>query len=402
MGAAPQFRVETTEGSARATRFATTHGVVKTPAFMPVATRASWKGLTHDHLMAIDPEVVLANAYHLHLRPGESLVQEMGGLHGFTGWDRPWLTDSGGYQVFSLGKLVEIDEAGVSLRNHLDGKRVRLGPVEVMRIQEALGADIVMALDECVALPAPREAVEAAVARTTRWTREAKRAQTRDDQLLFGIVQGGTDLGLRTRSAEELGELDLPGYALGGLAVGEGQAALREATQAFTPLLPSDRPRYLMGVGHPVDMLEAIEAGIDLFDCVLPTRNGRRGWLLTPDGTVRVGTIEHRRDERPLDPTCRCRVCRTHSRAYLRHLFHVNEHVATTLGSLHNLTFLVDLAREARTRIRAGTFTEWKRDWVERFERGEAKRRAVLAADPKGAARSEIARDEQRKALPEG
>ena len=398
----PQFTVEATDGDARAARFATAHGLVRTPAFMPVGTRASLKGLTNEHIAAIDPEVLLANTYHLHLRPGEDLVAELGGLHAFTGWDRPLLTDSGGYQVFSLGGLVEVGEDGVTFRNHLDGRRVRLGPVEAMAIQEALGADIVMAMDHCVALPAPPQAVEAAVERTTRWARRCAEVRTREDQLLFGIVQGGTDERLRRRSAAALVGLDLPGYALGGLAVGEGTEALRATVAACSALLPADRPRYLMGVGHPVDLLEAIAAGQDLFDCVLPTRNGRRGWLLTPDGTVRIGTLEHRRDERPLDPCCRCHVCRTHSRAYLRHLFQVNEHVATTLGSLHNVTFLVDLVRTAREQLLAGTFRAWKQAWVARFERGEASRRATLASDPQGARRSEIARAEQDRAIPEG
>lgn len=398
----PRFRVQAQVGAARAASFLTAHGTVHTPAFMPVGTRASLKGLTNEHIEAIDPEVLLANTYHLHLRPGEDLIRELGGLHAFTGWDRPLLTDSGGYQVFSLGGLVEVDDDGVVFRNHLDGRRVRLGPVEAMAIQEALGADIIMAIDHLVALPASPRDLRVAVDRTTTWARRCAEVRTRDDQLLFGIVQGGTDAALRVRSAEALAALELPGYALGGLAVGEGTEALRATVAASTPLLPADRPRYLMGVGHPVDLLESIAAGMDLFDCVLPTRNGRRGWLLTPDGTVRIGTLEHRRDERPLDPSCRCHVCRTHSRAYLRHLFHVNEHAATTLGSLHNVTFLVDLVRTAREKLLHGTFAAWKAAWVARFERGEGVRRATLAADPTGARRSEIARSEHGEGIPEG
>jgi len=397
-----QWRQEASEGGARAAVFETPHGTVRTPAFMPVGTRASLKGLTNAHIQAIDPEILLANTYHLHLRPGEDCIREMGGLHQFAGWDRPLLTDSGGYQVFSLSERAVVSEDGVRVRSHLDGAPVELGPVQAMRIQEALGADIVMAFDHCLALPASREAVADAVDRTTRWTRACDAARTRDDQALFGIVQGGVDEALRRRSAQELVELDLPGYAIGGLAVGEGGEQMRATWTHTTPLLPADRPRYLMGVGEPVDLLEAIHAGLDLFDCVLPTRNGRRGHLFTLDGPIRIAARAYERDPNPLDPDCACEVCRTHTRAYLRHLFQVKEHTAFTLGSLHNTTFLVTLVREARRRIVEGTFASWRVAFTDRYRKGEERWARAHAEDPHGAARSKAARaDQDARNLPD-
>jgi queuine tRNA-ribosyltransferase len=389
-----RLRLQGRDGSARAATFATPHGEVRTPAFMPVATKGSLKGLTQRHLERLRPQVLLANAYHLHLRPGEALVRERGGLHGFTGWHGPWITDSGGYQVFSLDRRARVDEDGVTLRSHLDGREVRLGPREVMAIQEALGADLVMAFDHCLGLPAPREALRDAVDRTTRWTRRCGEARVRDDQALFGILQGGTDPELRARSAQGLLPLELPGYALGGLAVGEGPQALRDAVSSSAPLLPEAKPRYLMGVGGPLELLHAIGAGMDLFDCVLPTRNGRRGWLWTRDGTVRIGARRHARDDAPLDAECGCEVCRGHSRAYLRHLFRTGEHTAVTLGSLHNLTFLRDLLAEAREAILAGRYATFRAAFETRFERGERAWREAHAADPHAARRSRAARRE--------
>jgi len=391
-----RFTVEARVAAARAARFETPHGSVRTPAFMPVATKGSLKGITNRQLADLAPEVMLANTYHLHLRPGEALVREQGGLHGFTGWRGPWITDSGGYQVFSLAERARVTEDGVTVRSHLDGAPIHLGPARAMEIQEALGADIVMAFDHCLALPAPREELLAAVDRTTRWARACAAVRTRDDQALFGIVQGGTDPELRARSAEGLLPLDLPGYAIGGLAVGEGGALMRATLSHAVPLLPDAKPRYLMGVGRPLDLLDAIAEGVDLFDCVLPTRNGRRGWLWTADGTVRIGARRHARDEDPLDPACPCEVCRTHSRAYLRHLFRTGEHTAVTLGSLHNLTFLLGLARSAREHIVAGDFGAWRASFTERFEHGEAAWAAEHAADPDAALRSRAANRARR------
>jgi queuine tRNA-ribosyltransferase len=388
------------EGAARATTFATPHGAVRTPAFMPCATGASLKGLTQRHLEAIEPEVLLANTYHLHLRPGEETLRALGGLHGFTAWKRPWITDSGGYQVFSLARRAAVDEDGVTVKSHLDGEPVRLGPREAMFIQEALGADLVMAFDQCLGLPASTDELVRAVERTTRWARRCAEARTRDDQALFGIVQGGTDLALREQSAKELVALDLPGYAVGGLAVGEGSEALRTTLAATVAHLPADRPRYLMGVGRPADLLDAVALGVDLFDCVLPTRNGRRGYLFTPDGVVRIAQQAFAKDAAPLDAECPCETCRVHSRAYLRHLFATDEHSATTLGALHNVTFLVRLLRRARAEIVAGTFAAWRTAFLARHEAGEARWREQHASDPEGAEgsrRSRRAAEERRK-----
>ncbi len=392
-----RFRALATAGPARAGVFETPHGTVETPAFIPVATRAALKGLTHDQLERIGPQLLLANTYHLHLRPGDDVVARMGGLHGFTGWQRPWVTDSGGYQVFSLSELVKVREDGVTVRSHLDGARVELGPAQAVQIQEALGADLIMAFDHCLGLPAERSALADAVDRTTRWTEQCIAARTRDDQALFGIVQGGTDDALRERSAAQLTALDLPGYAVGGLAVGEGGDLMRSTVRHTMPLLPDDRPRHLMGVGPPLDLLDAMSQGVDLFDCVLPTRNGRRGFLFTHDGVLRIGARRYFEDERPVDAACRCLVCKTHSRAYLRHLFQVGDHTAVTLGSLHNVTFLVDLVAKARETILDGTFPQWHAGLTERWTRGEAAWQREHADDPHAAKRSQAARAAQEK-----
>jgi len=394
------FRVRATSGEARAATFATPHGEVETPAFMPVGTRASVKGLTNAHLAAIDPEVLLANTYHLHLRPGEEVIAALGGLHRFTGWDRPLLTDSGGFQVFSLGDLVSVDDAGTTVRSHLDGAPVRLGPAEAVRIQEALGADLVMAFDQCCRLPAAREEVAAAVERTTRWATACLAARTRDDQAMLGIVQGGVDADLRRRSASEIASLPFEGFAIGGLSVGEGPAAMRDTLATTVPHLPADRPRYLMGVGAPLDLVDAVARGVDLFDCVIGTRNGRRGHLFTRDGVVRIGRREHEREEGPLDPECGCEVCRTHSRAYLRHLFAVGEHTATVLGSLHNTAFLVGWVRDLRRALLEGTFPARAAAMAARFEAGEARAAARAAEDPEGrlgSRRAAADREERRR-----
>ena len=379
-----RFRVEAAAGGARAATFSTPHGDVETPAFMPVGTRASLKGLTNAQIEAIDPEVVLANTYHLHLRPGEELIRSLGGLHSFAGWNRPLLTDSGGYQVFSLGDLVAIDDDGVTVKSHLDGEPVRLGPREATAIQEALGADLIMAFDECCRLPATREEVMAAVDRTSRWAEACLAARTRRDQAMFGIVQGGTDLELRARSAAAITALPFQGFAIGGLSVGEGGGAMRDTLGLTVPLLPASKPRYLMGVGAPLDLIDAVALGVDLFDCVLPTRNGRRGHLFTPDGVVRIGRREHERETGPLDPDCPCEACRTHSRAYLRHLFAVNEHTATVLGSLHNVTFLVRWVRRLRQAILEGTFATTSAAMAKRYAEGDERAARSIADDPEG------------------
>jgi queuine tRNA-ribosyltransferase len=308
----------------------------------------------------------------------------MGGLHRFAGWDRPLLTDSGGYQVFSLGDLVSVDESGARVKSHLDGETVRLGPAESVRIQEALGADVVMAFDECCRLPADAARVLQAVERTSRWAEASLRARTRDDQAMFGIVQGGTDAALRRRSAAALTALPFEGFAIGGLSVGEGPEAMRATLSVVAPLLPADRPRYLMGVGAPLDLVDAVALGVDLFDCVIGTRNGRRGHLFTRDGVVRIGRREHEREEGPLDPECGCEVCRTHSRAYLRHVFAVGEHAATVLGALHNTAFLVEWVRDLRLALLDGSFPARAAEMSSRWRAGEEASAAVRAADPEG------------------
>ncbi len=394
-----RFHVEATSGAARAATFSTPHGPVETPAFMPVGTRATVKGLTNAHLDAIDPEVVLANTYHLHLRPGEELIRDLGGLHAFMGWNGPLLTDSGGFQVFSLGALVAIDDEGVTVKSHLDGSPVRLGPREAVGIQEALGADVAMAFDQCCRLPATREAVSAAVDRTSRWAKACLDARTRADQAIFGIVQGGIDLELRARSAAELTALPFEGFAIGGLSVGEGPEALRSTLAWTAPRLPADKPRYLMGVGAPLDLIDGVTLGIDLFDCVIGTRNGRRGHLFTRDGVVRIGRDEYRRDETPLDAECGCETCRRHSKAYLHHLFSVGEFSATVLGSLHNTTFLVDWVRSLRHALLDGTFAVTAPALRARYLAGEARYAAQHALDPEGriASRAAIAGRESRR-----
>jgi queuine tRNA-ribosyltransferase len=367
---------------------------------MPVATRATVKGLTNAQIEAIDPEILRANTYHLHLRPGEDVIRDLGGLHAFAGWRRPLITDSGGYQVFSLAARTKVTEEGVLVRSHLDGEPVFLGPREAMAIQEALGADLIMAFDHCLGLPASRGALADAVRRTTRWTRICAEARTRDDQALFGIVQGGTDGDLRRESAAALVDLDLPGYAIGGLAVGEGGLLMRETLATTAPLLPPGKPRYLMGVGTPVDLLDAVALGMDLFDCVLPTRGGRRGFLYTSRGPVRIGGREHERSEAPLDPACTCEVCRTFSRAYLRHLFQVKEHAAVTLGTLHNVTYMVELMRTARASILDGTFETLREETLRRYAEAERSFGERRARDPDGAEGSRQARREREARRP--
>jgi len=366
------FAVDVLAGRARAGRLLTPHGAVDTPAFMPVGTAGAVKAVTPRDLHEVGAQIVLANTYHLMLRPGDELVAELGGLHGFTGWRGPWLTDSGGYQVMSLAKLRTLDEEGVTFRSHLDGTEYVLTPERSMQVQMNLGADIVMAFDECPMLPAPRDVVAAAAARTTRWAERSRRAHTRRDQWLFGIVQGGVDAELRERSARELVAQDFPGYAVGGLAVGEAKPDTMRVVAQMDRLLPEDRPRYLMGVGTPADLVEAVARGIDLFDCVLPTRNARNGQLFTRHGRLSIRNARYRRDPRPPDPGCSCPTCTTASRAYLRHLHLAGEMTAATLMTVHNLFFYLDTLRNMRQSIVLGRFEEF---------RGEMLRALSAAAD---------------------
>jgi queuine tRNA-ribosyltransferase len=351
-----------TDAKARAGLLRTPHGEVATPAFMPVGTAGVVKAVTRRDLQEAGAAILLANTYHLMLRPGEDLVASLGGLHGFSGWNGPFLTDSGGYQVFSLSALRRIDEDGVRFQSHIDGSAHLLTPERSMEIQMKLGADIVMAFDECAPHDAPREAVELAAARTTRWARRSLAAHSRRDQWLFGIVQGGVDLELRERSAEELRALDFPGYAVGGLSVGESKPDMLRVLDHLGPRLPEARPRYLMGVGTPEDILEAVARGIDLFDCVLPTRNGRNGQLFTSRGRLSIRNARFKSDPRPPDPACACHTCRTVSRAYLRHLHLAGEITAATLLTIHNLAYYLDTLRRIRENILLGRFEEFRRE----------------------------------------
>jgi queuine tRNA-ribosyltransferase len=344
---------------------------------MPVGTQATVKGLTPGELAELGVGIVLANAYHLHLRPGSGVVQRLGGLHAFMGWDGPILTDSGGFQVFSLARLAEIDEDGVTFRSHLDGSLHRFAPERVMEIEAALGADVVMAFDDCAPYPCAEPAARAAMERTARWAEQCAAAHARIQaehpwpwrQRLYGIVQGSVYPGLRRESVQRLAELDLPGYAIGGLSVGEEKPLMLEMLEVTVPEMPPERPRYLMGVGFPEDVVAAIVRGVDLFDCVAPTRHGRTGAAFTRDGRVNVENARFAEDDRPLDPECGCAVCATWSRAYLRHLFKSGEMLGPRLLSHHNVAFLTDLVAESRTAIEAGELERWAARWTDRYAR---------------------------------
>jgi queuine tRNA-ribosyltransferase len=348
---AMRFELLAVDGSARRGRLHTPHGVVETPLFMPVGTQATVKGLTPEQLEAIGARIVLANTYHLALRPGDELIAEMGGLHAFMGWRGPILTDSGGFQVYSLAQARQITDHGATFRSHIDGTLLELTPERAVVIQQKLGADVAMCLDECPPSDTAAEYMEVAVDRTVRWARRCKEAHTRADQALFGIVQGGPNLSLRERCAGALVEMDFPGYALGGFSVGETPAQMTAALGPCAEMLPAGKPRYLMGVGRPQDIVEAIGAGLDLFDCVMPTRNGRNALAFTDDGVVKMRNSRHRRDPAPLQSGCPCYTCRHFSRAYLHHLFAAQEMLGPTLLSLHNVAYYLRLAAQAREAI---------------------------------------------------
>jgi queuine tRNA-ribosyltransferase len=349
------FALETRSGAARAGRLTTAHGTVDTPVFMAVGTRGSVKGLRPRDLREVGVSVMLANTYHLMLRPGAAVVEAAGGLHAFAAWDGPMLTDSGGYQVFSLAERARVDDDGVTFRSTYDGAEVRLGPEQSMTVQRQLGADLVMAFDECVELPAPRERLVRALERTTRWAHRCRALPLQPHQALLGIVQGGDDLDLRARSARELLELELPGYAIGGLSVGEDLETFERVCRHTAAMLPEDRPRYLMGVGTPRDLVLAVEAGVDMFDCVLPTRNGRNAQAFTDAGPVRLRGAACATQPGPIEPGCSCPACQEgFSRAYLRHLFQVGEMLGPILASLHNLSYYQRLMRRMREAILAG------------------------------------------------
>jgi len=357
------------DGAARRGLIATPHGDLETPAFMPVATQGSVKSLGPDDLRAAGAQIVLANTYHLLLRPGHELVRDMGGLHRFMAWDGPILTDSGGFQVFSLSKLRRLGEEGVEFRSHLDGSRRLLTPEICVEIQHALGVDILHPLDECLPHAMSLEDTERSLELTLRWLGRsvAAHAEAGGDRALFGIVQGGTYAALRRRAVEATCAYDLPGYAIGGLAVGETKSLLFDITELVAGLLPADRPRYLMGVGKPPDLVEAVGRGVDLFDCVLPTRNARNGQVFTPDGPLTITHARYARDPAPLDAECPCLACRQFSRAYLRHLFIARELLAYRLLSLHNVTFYLHLMEMMRAAVAASAFGPFRSRFLDRY-----------------------------------
>ena len=373
------FTVIRKEGRARRGRFETAHGIVETPVFMNVATQAAIKGgLNSEDLERLDCRVALCNTYHLHLRPGEEIVKSLGGLHGFMDWHRPILTDSGGCQIFSLASLRKITEEGVSFRSHIDGAKIFMSPEDSIRVQSGLGSDIAMAFDECVKIPSPREYIADSCERTYRWLvrcrDELNLLNEREDtvnrgQQLFGINQGGIDRELRLNHMAKIAELDLPGYAVGGLAVGESTEEMYETLDYLVPAMPEDKPRYLMGVGTPENIVEGVARGIDFFDCVMPARNGRHAKIFTHGGTMNLKNEKYARDDRPLEEGCDCPVCRRYSRAYIRHLFKAEEIMALRFGVLHNLWYYNHLMEEIRQSLEEGRFEEFRREFYRQREK---------------------------------
>lgn len=362
-----EFEVQAVDGNARAGVFHTPHGPIPTPVFAPVGTAGSVKAVPPRDLPPIGVSLILANTYHLHLRPGDEIVRELGGLHQFMNWPGPILTDSGGFQVFSLTEINKVDDDGVVFRSHIDGRKLRFTPEISMQIQQNLGADIIMAFDECP-VPTEREAVTRAVARTHAWAERCRRAHPHDDrQALFGIVQGGVFPDLREQSAAFLQTLDFPGYAIGGLAVGETKEQMSDTVDVTVRCLPEDKPRYLMGVGEPDDLANAIARGIDTFDCVMPTRVARHGAALTWDGRINVGKKVYERDPAPLESDCDCYTCQNFSRAYLRHLVRSNEILGHQLLSIHNIRFLTNHVERMRDAIFEGTLNEYITAFLERY-----------------------------------
>lgn len=364
------YRLLKEEGHARRGEFETPHGTVQTPVFMNVGTLGAIKGaLSAADLKNIGCQVELSNTYHLHIRPGDELIKEMGGLHKFMTWDGPILTDSGGFQIFSLATLRKISEEGVNFNSHVDGRHIFMGPEESMRIQANLGSDIAMAFDECVKIPSPKDYVEKSCERTYRWLERCKKAlaeyNSMDDavnpgQMLFGINQGATFKDLRVSHMKKIAELDLPGYAIGGLAVGETHQEMYDTIEAVEEYMPKDKPRYLMGVGTPGNIIEAVARGVDFFDCVMPARNGRHGHLFTWSGIINIKNEKYARDDRPIDPLCDCPVCRRYNRAYVRHLFKAEEMLAMRFAVIHNLYFYNKLTEEIRASLDNGSFSEFR------------------------------------------
>lgn len=371
------FELIKSDGAARRGRLSTLHGTIETPIFMPVGTQATVKGVTPDQLKTIDAQIILSNTYHLNLRPGPDRIRAFGGLHRFMGWDRPILTDSGGFQVFSLSKLRKITDDGITFRSHLDGRRIFLDPLSCYQIQASLGSDIAMVLDECPPFPCAEDKCRDAVERSLRWAESFLHFASDDGFLeqghaVFGIVQGSTYDHLRLECAERLAAMDFPGYAVGGVSVGEPEEEMLKQVAASAPGLPINKPRYVMGVGTPPQLLKMIALGMDMFDCVMPTRLARHGVAFTLDGTINLRNERFKDDQGPLDPAFNNYACQNFSRGYIRHLFQAKEMLAATLLSIHNLDFFLRLMEQARLQIEAGNYAAWSKAWIERYEqRGE-------------------------------
>jgi queuine tRNA-ribosyltransferase len=356
------------QSGARLGRLHTPHGVIDTPIFMPVGTQATVKSMTPEELKEIGSQIILSNTYHLYMRPGHEIVKKAGGLHKFMNWDKPILTDSGGFQVFSLGPLRKIVEEGVEFRSHLDGSKHFLTPEKAVEIQNALGSDIMMAFDECAPYPADRDYVKNSLERTTRWLERCKEAHNNtENQALFGIIQGGMYKDLREQSAKEITSIDLPGYAIGGLSVGEPKPLMYEVLEYTTPLMPADKPRYLMGVGSPDDLIEGVIRGVDMFDCVLPTRIARNGTAMTSQGKVVVRNASYAEDFTPLDPECSCYTCQNYTKAYIRHLVKTNEILGARLITTHNLHFLLDLMAKVRKAIMEDRLLDFREEFFTKY-----------------------------------
>ena len=352
-----------TECAARCGEVQTQHGSFRTPIFMPVGTQATVKAVTPENLIELGAEIILANTYHLYLRPGHELIRQLGGLHHFMNWDRPILTDSGGFQIFSLRELAKITEEGAAFKSHLDGSSLFLSPEDAVEVQEALGSDIMMCLDTCIPFPAPKTEALRATELTSRWAERSRTAQQESGQLLFGIVQGGMYPELRSLAVEQLLEIGFDGYALGGLSVGEPHELMMDITEHTAKLLPQDYPIYLMGVGTPENLVESVYRGVDMFDCVMPTRNARNGMLFTSRGRVVIKNSQYRNDPRPPDENCDCYACRNYSRAYLRHLYMSREILAYHLNTIHNLYYFVGLMRSIRRAVENDSFLQFRKDF---------------------------------------
>ena len=367
-----QFEIEARNNNSRAGVLHTPDGSINTPVFMPVGTLATVKGMTTGEIKELGAEIILGNTYHLHLRPGDSVIRKMGGLQKFMNWDRPILTDSGGFQIFSLAKLLNLNEEGVIIRSHIDGSKIKLTPEISIAIQQNLGSTIMMCLDECLELPSSRQEVERSAGLTAKWARRSKEASLNEsdvfkEQALFGIIQGGHELDLREQSMHQIVEIGFDGYAVGGLSVGEAKEEMYNVAHHITPKMPAEKPRYLMGVGDPADLLEGIEAGIDMFDCVMPTRNARNGMLFTSHGKISIKQSRFRQDPEPLDAECECPTCKNYSRAYLQHLYKSGEILGVRLNTYHNLFFFISLVKQARKAIIEKRYLKFKKEFLKKF-----------------------------------